>query len=125
VRTGTHRTQRTSRNRISAYGLTGIHFNGGRWLGNNMNSCHDDDDDDDDDDEEEEIAIISSLSEEDQKKKKRQRFWKHNKCKKVMIHCECYSLYPDLLEDEAKFFELFRLTYRKFMTLLDMLGPNL
>jgi hypothetical protein len=42
-----------------------------------------------------------------------------------MIHGEFHSLYPDLLEDEAKFFEYFRMTYGKFMTLLDMLGPNL
>jgi hypothetical protein len=33
--------------------------------------------------------------------------------------------YPDLLEDEEKFFEYFLMTYGKFMTLLDMVGPNL
>jgi hypothetical protein len=42
-----------------------------------------------------------------------------------MIHGEFHSLYPDLLEDKAKFFEYFLMTYGKFMTLLDMLGPNL
>jgi hypothetical protein len=62
--------------------------------------------------EDEEIVIMSLLSEEEQKKKR-------------MIHCEFHSLYPDLLEDEAKFFEYFRMTYGEFMTLLNMLGPNL
>jgi hypothetical protein len=76
--------------------------------------------------EEEEIVLVSLLSEEEQKKKrKRRRFWVHKICKKRMIHGEFHSLYPDLLEDEAKFFEYFRMTYGKFMTLLDMLGPNL
>jgi hypothetical protein len=54
---------------------------------------------------EEEIVIMSLLSEEEQKKKrKRGRFWVHNIWKKRMIHGEFYSLYPDLLEDEAEFF---------------------
>jgi hypothetical protein len=42
-----------------------------------------------------------------------------------MIHGEFHSLYPDLLEDEAKFFVYFRMTYGRIMTFLDMLGPNL
>jgi hypothetical protein len=41
-----------------------------------------------------------------------------------MIHGEFQSLSPDLLEDEAKFFVYFLMTYGKFMILLDMLGPN-
>jgi hypothetical protein len=74
----------------------------------------------------EETVIMSLLSDEEQKKKrKRQRLWVHNICKKRMIHGEYHSLYPDLLEYGVKFFEHFRVTYRKFMTLLDMLGPNL
>jgi hypothetical protein len=76
--------------------------------------------------EEEDIVIVSLFSDEEQKKKrKRRRFWVHNICKKRIIHGEFHSLYPDLLEDEAKFFEYFRMTYGKFMTLLDMRGPNL
>jgi hypothetical protein len=42
-----------------------------------------------------------------------------------MIHEEFHSLYPDLLEDEATFFEYFRMTYGEFMTLMNMLGPNM
>jgi hypothetical protein len=76
--------------------------------------------------EEEEIVIVSLLSEEGQeKKRKRRKFWVHNICKKRMIHGEFHSLCPELLEDEAKFFEYFRMTYGMFVTLLDMLGPNL
>jgi hypothetical protein len=76
--------------------------------------------------EEEELVITSLLSEEEQKKnRKRRRFWVHNICKERMIHGEFQSLYPDLLEDKANFFEYFRMTYGKFMTLLYMLGPNL
>jgi hypothetical protein len=75
---------------------------------------------------EEEIVITSLLGEEEQKKKrKRQRFWVHNVRKKRKVHGEFDSLYPDLLEDEAKFFEYFRMTYGKFMTLLNKLGPSL
>jgi hypothetical protein len=74
----------------------------------------------------EEEIVMSLLSEEEQKKnRKRRRFWVRNICKRRMIHGEFHSLYPDLLEDEATFFEYFRMTYGKFMTLLDMLGPNL
>jgi hypothetical protein len=76
--------------------------------------------------EEEEIVIISLLSEEEQKqKRKRRRFWVHNIRKTRMIHGEFHSLYPDLLEDEAKFFEYFQMTYGEFMTLLNVLAPNL
>jgi hypothetical protein len=76
--------------------------------------------------EEEEIVIMSLLSEEEQKKKRnRRRLWVHNLCKTKMIHGEFHSLYPDLLEDEAKFFGYFRMTYGEFMTLLNMLGPIL
>jgi hypothetical protein len=54
---------------------------------------------------EEEIVIMALLNEEEQKKKrKRRRFWVHNICKRRMIHGEFHSLYPGLLEDEAKFF---------------------
>jgi hypothetical protein len=75
--------------------------------------------------EEEEEIVMSLLSEEEQKKRKRQRFWVQNVCKARMIHREFHFLYPDLLEYEAKFFEYFRMTYGEFMTLLNMLGPNL
>jgi hypothetical protein len=73
----------------------------------------------------EEEIVMSLLSEEEQKKKRRRRrFWVHTICTTRMIHGEFHSLYPDLLEDEAKFFEYFRLTYGEFMTLLNMFGPN-
>jgi hypothetical protein len=76
--------------------------------------------------EEEEIVIMSLLSEEEQKKKiKRRTFWVLTICKTRMIHGEFHSLYPDFLEDEAKFLEYFRMAYGEFMTLLNMLGPNL
>jgi hypothetical protein len=71
---------------------------------------------------EEEIDIMSLLSEEEQKKKRKRRFWVHNVCKTRMIHGQFHSLYPDLLEGEAKFFEYFRMIYGEFMTLLNMLG---
>jgi hypothetical protein len=54
---------------------------------------------------------MSLLSEEEQKNKRKiQRFWVHNICKKRMIHGEFHFIYPDLLEDEAKLFEYFRMT---------------
>jgi hypothetical protein len=69
---------------------------------------------------------MSFLSGEEQtKKRKRRRFWVHNICKKRIIRGEFHSLYPDLLEDEAKFFEHFRMIYGEYVTLLNMLGPNL
>jgi hypothetical protein len=75
---------------------------------------------------EEEVAIMSLLSVEEQKEeRKRRRFWVHNVCKTGMIRGEFHSLYADLVEDEAKFFEYFRMTYGQCMTLLNMLEPNL
>jgi hypothetical protein len=74
--------------------------------------------------EEEEIVIMSLLSEEEQNQKKTRIFWVHNMCKTGMIRGEFHSLYPDLLEDEAKP-EYFRMTYGEFMALLNKLGHNL
>jgi hypothetical protein len=34
-------------------------------------------------------------------------FWVQNICKKRIIHGEFHSLYPDLLEDDAKMFGVF------------------
>jgi hypothetical protein len=71
--------------------------------------------------EEEEIVIVPLLSEEEQKKNRKTRRF----CNKRMIHGEFRSLYPDLLEDEAKCFDYFLMTYGRIMTVLDMLGLNL
>jgi hypothetical protein len=41
-----------------------------------------------------------------------------------MVHGELHSLFSYLLEDEAKCFEHSSMVYGKFMSLLDVLGPN-
>jgi hypothetical protein len=76
--------------------------------------------------EEKEIVTASMLSEEEQKKERKTgSFWVHSMCKTRMVRGDFHSLYPDLLEDEAKFFEYFRMTYGEFMALLNKLGHSL
>jgi hypothetical protein len=75
---------------------------------------------------EEEIVAASLLSGEEQKKERKTRsFRMHTVCKTRKVRGEFHSLCPDLLEDEAKFFEYFRMTYGGFMTLLNKLEHNM
>ncbi|KAJ8946584.1 hypothetical protein NQ314_008839 [Rhamnusium bicolor] len=46
-------------------------------------------------------------------------------CKKRMEYGEFHTLFPDLVEDEVKFFQYFHMSHEKFQTLLDILTPDL
>jgi hypothetical protein len=71
--------------------------------------------------------ILSCLliDEEEKQKRKRKRVWVHNICKKRMDCGEYHALFPDLIEDDVKFFQYFRMTLEKFTVLLRLLQPDL
>lgn len=75
--------------------------------------------------EEEEIVIISMLLAEEENIRKKRKIWVHNICKKRLAFGEFHTLFPDLMEDEAKFFQYFRMSHEKFTALLDILQPEI
>ncbi|CAG4951265.1 unnamed protein product [Parnassius apollo] len=80
--------------------------------------------------EEETIVIACLLAEEEEEKAKNSRkrkhnIWIHDIFKKRSQRGEYHTLFPDLLNDDAKFFQYFRMTQVKFNTLVDILKPHL
>ncbi|CAK1587669.1 unnamed protein product [Parnassius mnemosyne] len=80
--------------------------------------------------EEETIVIACLLAEEEEEKAKNSRkrkhnIWVHDIFRKRSQHGEYHTLFPDLLNDDAKFFQYFRMTQVKFNTLVDILKPYL
>lgn len=74
----------------------------------------------------EELAIVSAvLMEEEEKQKRKPRFWCHNINRKRLTLGEYHTLFPDLIEDDTKFFQYFRMTHEKFDSLLKILEPEL
>lgn len=51
--------------------------------------------------------------------------WTHDIFKKRSRHGEYHTLFPDLLNDDVKFFQYFRMSHAKFITLLDILRTHL
>jgi len=68
----------------------------------------------------EELLVIASIADEEEKREKK-RLWVHNINLKRDEHGEFHTLFPDLLQDEAKFFKYFRMSSQKFFELLNML----
>jgi len=48
----------------------------------------------------------------------------HNICKKRMDFGECHSVFLHLVEEDAKFFQYFRMIHEKFTILLVLLKPD-
>jgi hypothetical protein len=84
------------------------------------------------DSETEAVVVTCILIEEEDKKRKeagkkrrRKRHWVHNINRKRSVFGEFSTLFPDLLEDDAKFFQYLRMSHEKFDYLLHLLVPDL
>lgn len=76
--------------------------------------------------DEELFAIACAFEDEEETNKKRKkRTWVHNINIKRKLYGEFHTLFDDLLRDEAKFFQYFRMTHEKFSNLLNMLRPHI
>ncbi|KAL5239368.1 hypothetical protein ACI65C_013369 [Semiaphis heraclei] len=78
----------------------------------------------------EELVIITLLlDEEDEEEsrgnKRKHRMWIHDIFKKRSQFGEYHTLFTDLLNDDVKFFQYFRMSHAKFTTLLDILRPHI
>ncbi|PNF36796.1 hypothetical protein B7P43_G09631 [Cryptotermes secundus] len=77
-------------------------------------------------DSEEEVVVTSCLlAEEEQKRTRKRKIWVHKINKKRVDYGEYHTLFPDLVDDDVKFFKYFRTTYAKFSELLNILRPHL
>jgi len=79
---------------------------------------------------EEEVVVIDLLAaeeeeEERRRKKRKHDMWIHDIFKKIWQHGEYHTLFTDLLNDDVKFFQYFRMSHAKFTILLDILSPHL
>jgi len=75
----------------------------------------------------EELVIIALLLEEEEERrgnKRKHKIWIHGIFKKISQFGE-YTLFTDLLNDDVKFFQYFRMSRAKFKTLLDNLSPHI
>jgi hypothetical protein len=77
--------------------------------------------------EEELFVIVLVLEEEERKRRKRKhrRYWIHNICSKRNVYGEFHSLFGNLVQDDAKFFQYFRMTHEKIMELFDILEQDI
>jgi len=77
--------------------------------------------------DEEELVVIALLAEEEERrgKKRKHDMWIHDIFKKRSQHREYHTLFTDLLNDDVKFFQYFRMSQAKFTTLLDILSPHI
>ncbi|KAK5649592.1 hypothetical protein RI129_000621 [Pyrocoelia pectoralis] len=76
-------------------------------------------------DSEEELITVGCLLVEEEETIKKRKVWVHNICKRRPGFSEFNALFPDLLEDEVKFFQYFRMSHGKFIGLLETLQPEL
>lgn len=76
-------------------------------------------------DSEEEIVVIGMLLAEEETNRKKRKLWVHNINKKRLALGEFHTLFPDLMEDDVKFFQYFRMSHEKFVALLDILQPEI
>lgn len=78
---------------------------------------------------EEEFLVVSAICadveqqerKKNQVKRRKHRFWVHDIFKKRKEYGEFHHLFPDLLKDDAKFFQYFRMSQHKFFELLNKL----
>lgn len=71
------------------------------------------------------VGLILGEEEEERKRKRKARFWIHNINRKRLGFGEFHTLFPDLVEDDDKFFQYFRMTHEKFECLLRYLEESL
>lgn len=69
------------------------------------------------------ILAAILLDEEASLKRKNRRFWVHNMLKKRNIEGEYITLFRELMDDETKFFQYFRMSKYKFHELLSIIEP--
>jgi hypothetical protein len=64
-------------------------------------------------DSEEEVVVTSCLlaEEEEQKRTRQRKIWVHKINKKRVDYGEYHTLFPDLVDDDVKFFKYFHTTY--------------
>lgn len=78
-------------------------------------------------DVDEDVVIVSLImaEEEEEASKRKRRFWVHNINRKRLTFGEFHTLFPDLVEDDVKFFQYFRMSHEKFECLLALLEEEL
>lgn len=69
------------------------------------------------------IAAIALDEEAGLLKRKKRRFWVHEILKKRNIEGEFITLYRELIDDDTKFFQYFRMPKYKFCELLSIIEP--
>lgn len=76
---------------------------------------------------EEEIVVSLIVAEEEEKSRsqRKRRFWIHKINRKRLELGEFHTLFPDLVEDDCKFFQYFRMTHQKFEELLHVVNTEL
>lgn len=75
-----------------------------------------------------EVFIVSALLMEDEESEIRQReprMWIHNINLKRQRFGEYHTLFPDLLQDDKRFFTYFHMTPTKFIRLLEILEAHI
>lgn len=72
--------------------------------------------------EDEDLFLFCLMESEEEEKRERQ-LWVHPINKKRDTFGEFHHLFPDLLKDNRKFFQYFRMSPEKFYELLNMLTP--
>lgn len=76
----------------------------------------------------EEVVVVSAILIEEEERRKRRRkrkCWIHNINRKRFQFGEFHTLFPDLLEDDVKFFAYYRMTHAKFEALLNIVEDRL
>lgn len=80
------------------------------------------------DSSDEELYLLQILLSEElrqEKIKRRKRKWCHEICQKRKEFGEFHTLFKDLLDDEKKFFQYFRMSHEKYCELLEILRQDL
>lgn len=69
------------------------------------------------------LCALLTNEEEEQMMNKKRKVWTHNINKKRNEFGEFHHLFPDLLKDNSKFFQYFRMSQEKFYELLNHIKP--
>jgi hypothetical protein len=68
---------------------------------------------------------VVNIRKEAEKKRRRKCYWVHNINRKRSVFGEFSTLFPDLLENDAKIFQHLRMSHEKFDYLLHLLATDL
>ncbi|KAL4153066.1 hypothetical protein QTP88_000899 [Uroleucon formosanum] len=71
------------------------------------------------------LAVLALLLDEEEKNNKQKRIWVHDLWKKRKIEGEFATLYEELVDHEAKFFEYFRMSQYCFNLLLSKIEHDI